>query len=124
MTDTATKLSLAYELSPILGKALAHLYNRPIVTRDEFKKKLAEFSNYDDVSVSNVHIVIHRLRGRLKDYGIEIRMRRGIGIMITDVGRGLIDDAIYEYDLYYGSKDNADKSRIDPTDENIRAINA
>lgn len=107
MTDTATKLMLAYQIPRILGLSLAHIYEMGIVSRSDFQDALSSFSTTGAVSTKNVDIVIHRLRDRLRDYGIQIHVVRTVGITLPRESRDLIEDAIRSYDQYYGSKTNA-----------------
>jgi len=124
MTNNATKLMLGYNLSRMAGMALQYLYDNQIVSRENFRQALSDFSRKKSVSNSNVDIMIHRLRKNLKPYGIEISVARTVGIFLPKESKDLISDAIYEYDLHYGSHKDAVIGRTIVTNETIRAIDA
>ena len=119
MATTAEKLSLAFELPRTLGLALALLYEEKTVSRSYFLTKMSGWSRKGEVTRHSVDRVINRLRNHLRPAGIYVETNYSIGFSLPKESYEIVGDAIYEYDLHYGRRDNDVRHRNPESDERI-----
>ena len=120
MATTAEKLSMAFELPRTTGLALALIYEEKTVSRNYFLTKMSGWSRKGEVSRHSVDRIINRLRNHLRPYGIFIEANRTVGFSLPKGSYDIVSDAIYDYDIHYGRRDNDVGFRNAEFDEDIR----
>jgi Protein of unknown function (DUF2782). len=90
ITQSSTSMMLAFKLPPIPHKILTLLLKLKVVTAEMIEVRL-------DIS-SDARVAVHRLRSRMRLYGIDIKHQRGHGYYLTPEAKDRIRALVQAFD--------------------------